>query len=188
MVNLQKINWKFFIETSEVVTPDKLFRIFNAWIPNRPEVFVDVADYSHVHDGPFTVLVGHYVDYSLDMTDRKLGFLYSSKRDKEGTNQEKLTATLKQAVDAALTLEQDPALEGKMKINTQEFLMIINDRALAPNTLQTYSDIEGDLKKALEPILGGPFQMIYVEGQPKKRLTVKISLSKPKSLSKWFLD
>ena len=89
-MNLQFLNWKIFLDNPAEVESEEFFRVWNAWIPDSPEVFVDVADYAHVNDGPLIVLVGHYLNFSLDSGDRRLGLLYDYKQPMEGANDEKL--------------------------------------------------------------------------------------------------
>ena len=60
MQDLQRINIKFFLAADAELSPAEAFRVFNTWIPTTPdEVLIDVADYSHVPEGPVTLLVGH---------------------------------------------------------------------------------------------------------------------------------
>ena len=60
MQDLQRINVKLYLEDPTALSAKETFRIFNSWIPTTPdEVLIDVADYSHVPDGPVTLLVGH---------------------------------------------------------------------------------------------------------------------------------
>src|SRR5690606_15524340 len=70
-MNLQNIQWKLHLDESTVGNPHDWFKAFGTWIPDSPEVFVDVADYSHVQDGPVIFLSGHNECYSLDATGRR---------------------------------------------------------------------------------------------------------------------
>ena len=81
-IQLKKINVKFYLTDDAVLTPEDAFRIFNGWIPETTdEVLIDVADYTHVPQGPKTVLVGHEANYTLDDTDGRPGLRYGRKRD-----------------------------------------------------------------------------------------------------------
>ncbi|MEC8933274.1 MAG: hypothetical protein VYB08_17765, partial [Candidatus Latescibacterota bacterium] len=72
--DLQRLNIKFYLEDETSVSPEEVFRIFNRWISEpRDEVLIDVADYTHIPNGPQTLLVGHESDYSLDSTDGRMG-------------------------------------------------------------------------------------------------------------------
>ena len=53
---------KFFAVDSVELAPRDFIPIFHEWIKSRrleDEVMIDVADYSHVPDGPGVILVGH---------------------------------------------------------------------------------------------------------------------------------
>ncbi len=61
--------------------------IFHTWIresavPN--EVLIDVADYMHMAEGPFALLVGHYRDIAFDVDSFGHGLQIVCKRDLEG--------------------------------------------------------------------------------------------------------
>ena len=84
-INLQNIQWKLHLDESAVGTPHEWFKAFAPWIPDSPEVFVDVADYAHVEDGPVVFLSGHNVCYSLDSAGRRHGLLYERRQPAEGT-------------------------------------------------------------------------------------------------------
>ena len=75
-MDLQRIQIKFYLDDEASISAEDAFRVFNEWIPETSEeTLVDVADYSHVPDGPCTLLVGHENNYALDSTDRHVGHL-----------------------------------------------------------------------------------------------------------------
>lgn len=175
MINLQKIQWKLFFKNPSAIKPDDFFRIFNTWIPNSEEVFVDVADYSHTHDGPVTLLVGHYLDYALDNTDLKLGFLYSHKQPLAGDNQEKLNSTFQRFLQACQRL--------KTEFKTDEIFFQINDRALAPSTPKIFAAIQGELTRFLDAILTPGSYTLEHQKEPKKRFGVLIKIKKNQGIA-----
>lgn len=179
-MNLQKINWKIFFKNPSVAKPDDFFCVFNSWIglSDNPEIFIDVADYQHVHDGPVTILIGHYADFALDDSDRKRGLLYSRKRGEIGGNQEKLNRSLAAALKGAERLEKDPIFGGKISFKTSELQLIVNDRALAPNTSQTFQSLKPDLDKFCTSIFGvGDYSLKHLS-HPKQRFSVLIETQK----------
>ncbi|MBI2340141.1 MAG: hypothetical protein HYU99_07250 [Deltaproteobacteria bacterium] len=186
-MNLQKINWKIYFKNPEAACrvaakPDIFFKVFNSWIPNSPEIFVDVADYKHVHDGPLILLAGYYADYALDLTSRRLGFLYSRKQPMEGSAKEKIKLSLLEILKAADRLENDPAFEGKLKFATNEFLFIINDRALAPNTPETFTGIKPVLQDVLSKALENKEFNLEHLSNPKQRFSVKMTAKREAGL------
>lgn len=173
-MNLQKINWKLFFKDPKAAKPDTFFKVFNSWIPDSPEIFVDVADYQHVHDGPLTALVGHYVDYYLDDTGRRLGLLYSRRQGPDGSNEERISQTLKEILAAADRLEGNPEFGGNLQFSTSEILLIANDRALAPNRVETFNAIRPDLEKVLVKLFGkNQYSLTHLD-DPRRRFSVSI--------------
>lgn len=181
-MNLQKINWKLFFKDPTVAKPDDFFRVFNSWIPDSPEIFIDVADYQHVHDGPLTVLIGHFVDYALDETDRRRGFLYGCKKTLEGDEEERLRTTLSSLLKAADRLVSDSLFGGKLHFLTNELEFTVNDRALAPNTSETFTALSPQLNKVMKNLYGeGNYQLNHLKN-PKRRFSVRITSTKTFSL------
>lgn len=182
-MELQKINWKLFIKTPDTATPERFFKIFNAWIPDSPEVFIDVADYKHVHDGPLILLVGHYVDYALDATGRELGLLYNRKQPMEGSAAERVRQSLCDVLKAAARLADDAEFAGQLLFDTSRFGFIVNDRALAPNTAATFQAIAPLLTAVFEPIFGvGNVRLDHLQ-DPKQRFTVTVQTTNSASLA-----
>ncbi len=153
-MNLQYINWKLHLDNPAEAEPDEFFKVLNDWIPGAPEVFVDVADYKHVQDGPVVILVGHYVNYSLDHTGRRLGLLYDYKQPMDGGNADKLRSTLIGALRVAKRLQDEKGFTHAPRFQAGDLRFIVNSRALAPNTPQTLAAIKPDLLAVLEKAFG----------------------------------
>lgn len=177
-MNIQKINWKVFIVNPAAAKPDVFFKVFNTWIPDSPEIFVDVADYQHVHDGPKIALVGHDADFWLDDTGRRRGILYNRRRPMDGSNEEKLAETLRAILKAGVRLEQDPAFQGKLKFAPTELLFIINDRAIAPNKKKTFEELNSELGGFFRRVFDVNRFSIEQDPNPLQRFSVKIECLK----------
>lgn len=174
-MNLQYINWKLHLDNPAEAEPDEFFKVFSAWIPESPEIFIDVADYQHVQDGPVTLLVGHYVNFSLDHTGRRLGLLADHKQPMDGTNEEKLRITLIAALRAAKRLEDDAGFTHKPRFQAGDLRFIVNSRALAPNTAATLEAAKPDLVKVLEKAFGsGNFTLDHLT-DPRQRFSVQVT-------------
>lgn len=174
-MNFDKICWRFYFEDGAAVDPDALFRVFNTWIPNSKEIFVDVADYQHVRDGIQTILVGHYVDYALDDTGRRRGLLYSRKRGIDGAVRARIQATLAEMLTACARLESDPAFGGNLRFRTDTAVFLVNDRGLAPNTDETFAAIRPELDAVLKKVFGHSDFVLERDGRPRERFTVHIT-------------
>jgi hypothetical protein len=176
-MNIQHINVKFFIENPESVNLANFSAVFNTWIQKHAleELLIDVADYLHVHHGPGLILIGHEADYSLDNRAGRLGLFYNRKGQLEGTTQEKLA----QAVRATLTAAQLLEKENGLKFNGQEVQMIINDRLLTPNKVETYAALEPELKTFFDKLYNGTEYTITNNANPRERFTVNVKAANP---------
>ena len=171
-MNIQHINIKFFIENPQSVNLADYSAVFNTWIQNHAleELLIDVADYLHVHNGPGLILIGHEADYSLDNRAGRLGLLYNRKEQLEGTTQERLAQAARAVLTAAHLLEK----ENGLKFNTQEVQVIINDRLIAPNTAETFAEIEPDLRTFFDKLYNGTEYGISNNADPRERFTVNV--------------
>src|ERR1700726_1324446 len=117
---MQHVNIKIFAKTDAGLKVADAIPVFHRWIQKRdlPEMLIDVADYSHVPEGPGVLLIAHEANYSLDYARDRLGLLYNRKAKEAGDAQ----AQLRQAYDAALNacqrLEKEPEFKGKLHFDT----------------------------------------------------------------------
>lgn len=169
-MNVQHINFKFYLEDSETVNLADYAAVFNSWIQKQAleELLIDVADYLHVHHGPGLMLIGHEADYSLDYRAGRLGLLYNRKAQLEGTTQDKLTQAARAALTAAQLLEK----ENGLTFNTSEVQIIINDRLLVPNTVETFAALESDLKLFFSRLYNGAEYTLTHQTDLRERFTV----------------
>ena len=174
-MNVQHINIKFFLENSGNINLADYAAVFNSWIQKQrlDELLVDVADYLHVHNGPGIMLIGHEADYSLDNRAGRLGLLYNRKEQLDGTTEEKLA----QAAHAVLTVAQILEKENGLKFNGSELQVVINDRLLVPNTLETFVVLEPDLKTFFCGLYNNSEYSLSHHSDPRERFTVDVKAS-----------
>lgn len=182
-MDLQYLNWKLYLENPEEAEPDEWFKVFNGWIPDSPEIFVDVADYKHVQDGPVVVLVGHYLNLSLDHTGRRLGLLYDYKHPMDGSNEDKLRSSLLGLLRAAKRLEDEPGFASRPKFKAGELRLIVNSRAIAPNTAESLEAVRPDLLKVLEKAYGAGGIALEHLADSRQRFTVQAAATGAPSLA-----
>ena len=175
MQDLERINVKFYLADPNALSAEDTFRIFNNWIQTiTDEVLIDVADYSHVPEGPVTLLVGHEANYSLDNGHAEPGLLYSRKQPAEGALSARIENAISSALKACQRLETEPSLENNVLFRGGDILIIANDRLNATN------DAEGEriLRSHLEPVLtrlfGGASFAIKRDPTPELRLNLRI--------------
>jgi hypothetical protein len=170
-MDLHRIQLKFYLNPPADLSPEEAFRAFSAWIPTTSDqTLVDVADYSHLPDGPLTVLVGHQANYTLDHSDRRLGLLYSRKQPLEGG----LRQALGEALKACRRLEEEPELAGRISFAGGEFLLVANDRLRAPNAEATRQALAPQLDAALARLYPGARLDLTRDPDPRLRFNLLV--------------
>lgn len=177
-MELQHINIKFFVDGELQVDLEKIIEVFHRWTAEQSmdEMLIDVADYRHVPAGPGVVLVGHEADYALDNASNRQGLLYNRKAAIDGSNADRIHQALTAASRACDLLEAE--FPGQLKFDRQSFELIINDRALAPNTSDTFEAIIPELEGSLDE-LGSPASEVSHDADPRRRFSLSVALGKP---------
>ena len=186
-----KFSLKFFLHDAGAVTalPGQAFlHVFHSWIQRQAvpdHVLIDVADYHHVPDGPGTVLVSHEANIHLDHTEGRPGLLYVRKQPyvDAGTPRDRLRATFRAALAACDLLEQEPAVEGRVRFSTGEIVLRVHDRLLAPNTPATFDNLKPDLEAVLSELYAGSDVAIEHRPSAEKLFEVGIKASQPPTLA-----
>lgn len=181
-MNLQFINWKVYLDNPAEAEPDEFFKVFSDWIPDSPEIFIDVADYQHVHDGPVTVLVGHFLNVSLDSTGRRLGLLYDYKQPMDGSNEDKLRSSLLGLLRMAKRLQEDAGFSRKPRFRAGDLALTVNSRALAPNTQETLAVVKPDLTKVLAKAFGSGDFSLDQAADPRQRFSLGVAAKQPQDI------
>ena len=173
-MDLQRINVKFFVENPDGILLTDFIRIFNSWIQGSDGEYYDIADYSHVTAGPGVLLIAHEANISMDNTGNRLGLLYNRKQPLSGSNKEKLHFVFRSALEFCRRIEEEPALQGKIKFGGNEFLLLINDRLLAPNSEATFRAVSPDLEKIAKALYAGAEFLIDHGNDAREVFAVKV--------------
>lgn len=174
-MDLYKVNVKFYLQDGQDLEPEDWFGTFNTWVPDTPdEVLVDVADYSHVHQGPVTLLVGHEANYSIDNTDGELGLLYNRKQPLDGDLSGRLHTVFRNALKACRRLEADPTIGDRVRFRGNTALLMLNDRLHAPNTEETLATLRPGLEGLLAALYAGANVRLRRNPDPKQRFALNI--------------
>ncbi len=181
-MELQHVNVKIFVEDNNTVDPERFIGVFHRWIRDRvlDELLIDVADYRHVPDGPGILLPGHDAFYSMDHTDGRWGLRYNRRTVLEGSNEDRIRQAFEAAAWACALLEDELRDEtSPLRFSRTEFEVFVNDRALAPNTPETYAGCKADLEAFVQGLLGsGDFELEHHENsQGRFGVTVRLSKS-----------
>lgn len=184
-IELQHVNVKLLIKDPASVDLAAIVPVFHRWIQGQvcDELLIDVADYSHVPNGPGILLVGHEADYAVDNTDGRLGVRYNRKAPLAGSNADRLRQAFESALRAAQRLEEEPTLNGTVVSDGHELEVFFNDRLLTPNDPETRSAVEPELKRFLDLWLGEKRYTISALEDPRRLLTFRINAEKALALS-----
>jgi hypothetical protein len=158
-----KLGIKFFA-SGDRIDLTELIPIFHEWIQKQViegHMLIDVHNYSHMHDGPGILLVAHEGNFNVDFTDSRMGFVYYRKQPVRT-----LADIIKPAVKGC------SLLPSRFKFSTDEALVFSNDRLVAPNNEETFSQLQPQLSAALKEVLGKPFKLSRISDDAKERLTI----------------
>lgn len=185
-MELQHVNVKVFLDGELNVDPGRFIEVFHRWIREQTleELLVDVADYRHVPAGPSVLLVGLEADYSLDNTGNRYGMRYNRKAPVEGSNLDRVCQAVQCAVHVCQLLEAQFEADGPLRFSRREFELSVNDRALAPNTPETFEAAKAELLLGLETILGhSDFTLTHQSGDPRRLFSVTVTTARPLELA-----
>jgi hypothetical protein len=177
-----KIIVKFFVEDASRIRGEQFVPIFHSWIQQQAmpgHLLIDVGDYQHVSGGPGTVLVGHEANFSMDREEGKLGLMYTRKQPAPGEFYDRSKQALTACLRACARLEADTQLRFK----TNECVVRLNDRLLAPNNPQTYAAVEPDLRKLVDQMYVNADTHMEHRPHPQRLFEVQIKSSAAPPLS-----
>ena len=182
---LQRFSLKVFAEPASAGAPRTIIPVFHRWIQEHavPGLLIDVADYTHLVDGPSVLLVAHEANYALDEGGGRPGLSYTRKQPSEGTFAERLATAAATLIGAARRLEQDTArmTGGGIAFLGNEIEFAANDRLAAPRTAETETALREALAAFGHRIFGGA----DVEIQPLEeadRLGFTLTMAGPVAL------
>lgn len=138
--HLQRCGLKVFLAPDAPDAPDAapdvraFIPVFHRWIQTGAVdgLLIDVADYTHLADGPAVLLAGHEGNYAIDRADGRTGLCYHRKQPADGPLADRLAALGRTLLTAAVLLESDAAGASRCRFRGDELEFVANDRLLAP--------------------------------------------------------
>ena len=179
-MELQHLVVKIPVAGALAIDPAKVVDVFHKWVASQAiagVVLIDVAELLHVPDGPGVIAVGVEADFALDHTGGIWGILARRKDVLPGTNTARVQQAFAAARQAAVWLEE--AFPGALKFSRNEFELIVNDRALAPNTPETYAQGLPEVETALRALVGKDFTLTRHDREPRGRFGVTVKCAQP---------
>ena len=174
----RRISAKVFVQPDAAVAPDlrPLVGVFHRFIQEGAleGLLLDVADYTHVPAGPGVMLIGHDVDYAIDMTGRRAGLLTTRKRHPNLPLSELLRDTLRRALVAVQQLEADAS--AGLRFSTGEIELRFVDALAAPNTREAYESVCKEIEPVALRLYGASgFELTHVRpDDPREMLGVSL--------------
>lgn len=180
-MELQHVNIKVFVDGPLGVEPAAFIDVFHAWVRDQvmDELLIDVADYRHVPAGPGVLLVGLEADYAMDHADDRWGLRYNRKAPLAGTNHDRFGQALRSAAVACGLLEEHFAGACPFRFSRSELELFINDRALAPNTVETFQACQGEIADFFRGAFGHDDISLTHHDDPRRRFGVIVKTGNP---------
>lgn len=169
----QKVQVKIYAEQGIERPLESYIPAFHRWIQDSvlDELMIDVADYTHVPQGPGVLLVGHGFDLSLDEGEGRPGLAYFRKRAlPEGAAL--VTDALRRVLGAAKLLDGDPQVTGPKGFSNKEILFRFPERLHLANDEPSFATVRSAIEGALSAA-GLTGYSLSREGEPREPLTVR---------------
>ena len=150
-MDLQKFGIKLYLNTNGSFKSKDFIPVFHNWIQEKvvsDHLLIDVADYSHILDGPGVMLIAHEGHFSLDQEKQKPGIMYMRRRDLAGNFKERFIEVFSIAVQAANRLTKN-SMSKEIYFSANSFRFIANDRRVAKNTSDNQIAFQDEVQKAL---------------------------------------
>ncbi|MFP8877422.1 MAG: hypothetical protein VCB99_11065 [Myxococcota bacterium] len=152
----QRIAAKFLVEPdpAAAVALEPVIGLFHRFIQEQslPGLLLDVADYAHVPDGPGVVLIGHDVDYGIDLSGGEAGLLVVRKRFAGQAFGDVLRDTLGRALRAAQVIGDETDLG--LRFASDALTLHFFDRLVTPNSDEAFEAVRGEVEPVAERLYG----------------------------------
>ena len=153
-MKLQKFAVKLFLNMNESYSSKDFIPVFHTWIQNKvvlDHIVVDVADYSHIPDGPGVMLIAHEGHFSLDQENHQPGIMYMRKTKMGRDFKERFINILLITIQAAKHLCENN-INKEVDFIHNSFRFIANDRRVAENTLENQKLYQEGVQKTLREL------------------------------------
>ncbi len=175
---LQRFGLKLFVDSAAVVSPHACVPVFHRWIQTGAVdgLLIDVADYTHLTDGPRVLLVAHEGNYGIDDAGGRPGFVYTRKQPLDGSFADRLRAVCRMLFGAARLLETETTFDAPVRFRSSEIELIANDRLLAPNTDEAALTLETALLAFATTLFDGQSCEVARNAEADDRLAVSVTV------------
>jgi len=172
--HVRRVCAKLYAHRAAEINDDVFVALFHEWIQQRalPGVLLDVADYTHVPDGPGVILVGHATTFALDRGDGRFGLL-AQRRRPDSDARTAIAAVVRELLEVATRLEAEDRLEGAVVFDRCLLRIEVNDRLHARNDDASFEALAPIARDVMTEVLGGSAVAVErVENDPRDRLAL----------------
>jgi hypothetical protein len=139
-----------------------------------PGLLIDVADYAHVPDGPGVILIGHDVDYGIDLAGGRTGLLTTRKRAGDADLTQLFGDALAKALAVARAIEADASVSVRFAVDALE--ISFPDRRSAPNTGPAFDWVSKELQPIARAVFGASARFENAAAaDPRRVLTLRLA-------------
>jgi hypothetical protein len=179
---------KFFVHEAEGLDPAAFIPLFHRWIREGTVegLLIDVADYRHVPGGPAVILVGHEVDYVLDLGGGRAGLLARLKRGAADDLAARLQTLLQLALQACAAISSEPALDGRVSFDLGRLEVAFPDRLNTPNCPEAVAAVQPTVQAVLDAFYGHTavrLKQMYKDGRWPLTLSAQVQTSNGQQLT-----
>lgn len=174
---LQRIGVTFTAIDGAAVAPREIVPVFHRWIQRAAipdHLLVDVADYAHVPDGPGVLLVAHEGNFNLACTGDPISLTYVRKQPVPGRFAERLRAVTRYAAIACQLLEEESALDGRLRFRADRLTVFSNDRLRAPNRPDTERAFHTEIEDLVGALYGSVACTVTADSDSRERLQLHV--------------
>jgi hypothetical protein len=166
-MQFEKFALKLYVAEPEDLQLKAVTVAFHDFISSNAlgELLIDTVDYTHVHDGPGIVLIGHASDYALDLSEGRPGLCCNRKRDHVPAPQ-RASDVLRRTLSAAAKLEA--RADVGLRFRTDELRLTVTDRLALGNVPDAFAAVTDAWVPMLQRVYGCEPSLIREQsgGQP----------------------
>ncbi len=183
---MSRVRIKYFLEDPDGINPPELVPVFHRWIQRDAlsGLWIDVADYLHVPEGPGIMLIGHEADLYLDFSRGKAGLAYVRKREFSSSLEDNVLLAIRSLDEAVSLFNKENALEQRYRVRTDELEITFLDRLRVPPELTDISTAVGATSRAVAEAAGRePGSIERIDADPRHPLSLRVRVPESASVS-----
>ncbi len=176
-MDLYRVGVKLFCDGEQEIPLVDFIPVFHRWIQTGAiaGLLIDVADYSHIPEGPGIILVAHEGNLAVDEARGRRGLLYCRKRPSSQGLDQLLCDVTGYVAQAAAALVGDEDLGGRLAFSGSELEVFSNDRLAAANDDAGRALLEPAVRALAARAYGdGAFSVERISSDPRERLAFTI--------------